>query len=364
MSVARHSKDIDLYYAGLSAAPEEATAALVAAADRDVGDHFRFEVIKTTNLQEAAKGRRVHLSAYLGGLYANFHVDVVVGTPMSGQPDRVPPLTPLQIDGLLRPDYRAFPLADHCADKLCAVIETHEQVGGTRVSSRVKDLVDLALIARSQTIDGPALRTAILAGTGHRGLPLPAAFAVPDWEIWQAGLHQAHGRNAWCVNGLHRRPTSGQTVPRPRPSWPSNRKMGPANRPLDTSVRLTVPEQDRHMELENLLHAGWRCTQNPRPSSAMTLRGDAAIMTASQAFRSPISRRERSRWNAALIAAFHSYSFSASPIVPPLTVRYPANRGADSHASTHGPGIGGAAGVGVVTIGRRKARRIRNQALV
>lgn len=130
----------------------------------------------------------MHLSAYLGGLYANFHVDVVVGTPMSGLPDRVPPLTPLQIDGLVRPDYRAFPLPDHCADKLCAVVETHEQTGGTRMSSRVKDLVDLALIARTQAIDGPALRAAILVGTGHRGLLLPTAFTVPDWDSWRAGF--------------------------------------------------------------------------------------------------------------------------------------------------------------------------------
>ena len=185
---ARHSKDIDLYYAELAAGPEEATAALLAAADRDIGDHFRFEATKTTQLQEAARGRRIHLSAYLGGLYATFHVDVVVGTPMSGQPDTVPPLTPLHIEGLVRPSYRAFPLSDHCADKLCAMIETHRQVGGTYVSSRVKDLVELALIARSQTIDGSALRAAILAGTAHRGLPMPTAFAVPDWDAWRTGF--------------------------------------------------------------------------------------------------------------------------------------------------------------------------------
>jgi hypothetical protein len=183
---ARHSKDIDLYYAELAAGPDKAIAALVVAADRDMGDHFRFEV--TTPLQEAAKGRRIHLSTYLGGLYATFHVDVVVGTPMSGQPDLVPPLTPLHIEGLVRPPYRAFPLPDHCADKLCAITETHEQAGGTHVSSRVKDLVDLALIARSQTVDGPALRVAILAGTGHRGLPLPTTFAAPDWDAWRTGF--------------------------------------------------------------------------------------------------------------------------------------------------------------------------------
>jgi len=109
----------------------------------------------------------------------------------------VPPLTPLHIEGLVRPSYRVFPLSDHCADKLCAMIETHRQVGGTYVSSRVKDLVDLALIARSQTIDGSALRAAILAGTAHRGLPMPTAFAVPDWDAWRTGFTKtiaaAHG---------------------------------------------------------------------------------------------------------------------------------------------------------------------------
>jgi len=204
---ARHSKDIDLHYAELAAGAEEATGALVAAADRDLGDHFRFEVTKTTPLQEAAKGRRIHLSAYLGGLYAAFHVDVVVGTPMSGWPDLVPPLTPLHIEGLVRPLYRAFPLPDHCADKLCAVIETHEQAGGIHVSSRVKDLVDLALIARSQTVDGPALRAAIVLGAAHRGLPLPAAFAVPDWEAWRTGftktISAAPGQSMSFADGLH-----------------------------------------------------------------------------------------------------------------------------------------------------------------
>ncbi|MGH3923086.1 MAG: nucleotidyl transferase AbiEii/AbiGii toxin family protein [Pseudonocardiaceae bacterium] len=120
----RHSKDIDLYYAERSAAPDAAVAALARVADRDLGDHFRFELTKTTPLQETAKGRRVHLSSYLGSLYATFHVDVVVDTSLSGEPDKVPPLTPLRIDGLLRPPYRAFPLPDHCADKLCAIIAT------------------------------------------------------------------------------------------------------------------------------------------------------------------------------------------------------------------------------------------------
>jgi len=107
---------------------------------------------------------------------------------MSGQPDSVPPLIPITIDGLIRPPYRVFPVADHTADKVCAIIEPHVRADGTlQASSRVKDLVDIAIIACSQHIAGPALRTALLTGAAHRGLTLPPRFEVPDHEAWQGG---------------------------------------------------------------------------------------------------------------------------------------------------------------------------------
>ena len=54
-------------------------------------------------------------------------------------------------------------------------------------STRVKDLVDLTLIASTQTLDGAALRTAIAVGAAHRGLALPERFTVPDLAVWRAG---------------------------------------------------------------------------------------------------------------------------------------------------------------------------------
>jgi hypothetical protein len=161
-------------------AVEEAVGALATAADRDLGDHFRFEITRTTPLQEAAKGRRLDVVAYLGARYATFHVDVVVDTAMSGHPDWAPPLVPVHIEGLARPRYRLFPVVDHLADKLCAMLESHDTATQGRVSTRVKDLVDIALIASTQIIDGRALRMAVVVGTTHRGLDLPAHFAVPD----------------------------------------------------------------------------------------------------------------------------------------------------------------------------------------
>ena len=58
-------------------------------------------------------------------------------------------------------------------------------------SSRIKDLVDIALIATTQPISGPALRAAVLAGAAHRNLSLPDAFAVPDEAVWRRGYPQS-----------------------------------------------------------------------------------------------------------------------------------------------------------------------------
>jgi hypothetical protein len=189
---ARYSKDINLYYAEPSASIGEAVEAFLIAARSDLGDHFRFEISHTTPLQEHVRGRRLRLGAYLGTRFATFHVAIVVGTAMSGAPDLAGPLTPLGLDGLVRPPYRVFPVADHLGDKLCAITETHQRADGTiMASTRVKDLVDVALIAGSQPVRGPALRRALVTGAAHRGLALPPRFAVPDLDAWRTGYTRA-----------------------------------------------------------------------------------------------------------------------------------------------------------------------------
>ncbi len=206
---ARHSRDLDLAYAGTGLAsgagragaisPEtsltEVIAVLTAAVDRDLGDHFRFEITRSSPLQEHAQGRRVDVVAYLGARYAAFHVDVVAGTAMTGIPEPFPPLTALTIEGLVRPPYRLFPLVDHVADKVCAIVEVHPRAGGPQSSTRVKDLVDLTLIASTQEVDGPELRTALTVGAAHRSLTLPSRFAVPAIDVWRSG-YPAKAREA------------------------------------------------------------------------------------------------------------------------------------------------------------------------
>lgn len=70
-----------------------------------------------------------------------FQIDMVSdGIVMTGEPDEVLPLTVVADE---RTVWRTYPLVDHVADKVCAIIERHDG----RPSTRYKDLVDLAAIA-------------------------------------------------------------------------------------------------------------------------------------------------------------------------------------------------------------------------
>src|SRR5262249_20608286 len=67
-------------------------------------------------------------------------------------------------------------VADHLADKLCATIGTHVQRGRAVSSSRVKDLVDIAIIATTLSTGSEALRIAVVTNAALRGLDLPRTF--------------------------------------------------------------------------------------------------------------------------------------------------------------------------------------------
>ncbi|MEU2612256.1 nucleotidyl transferase AbiEii/AbiGii toxin family protein [Micromonospora sp. NPDC007271] len=187
LTTARHSKDVDVFFNATDADVNDAVDALRAALRIDLGDHFAFDVTRVAPLQEEARGARVHVNARLGPTsFAGFHIDVVVGTVMTGTPDVVAPLTPLNIEGLVRPNYRVFPIADHLADKLCATIGTYARDGQPARSTRVKDLVDIAIIAITHAISADTLRTAVVSNAAMRKIELPERFVVPDAVGWAA----------------------------------------------------------------------------------------------------------------------------------------------------------------------------------
>ena len=110
---------------------------------------------------------------------------------MTGTPDLAAPVVEFNIEGLATPTYRLYPLADHVADKLAAINETHLLPDGTAApSSRIKDLVDLAAIAATQTIEAPAVRRALVSEFARRNLKLPSTVTVPDRVMWSAGYER------------------------------------------------------------------------------------------------------------------------------------------------------------------------------
>ncbi len=189
---ARTTRDVDLF-ADL-ADLDVAVARLREAVEIDLGDHFRFVITGTRaasggTMQPDVEGCKVSVDAYCGVRRRDhFSVDVVTGSLITAEPDvqirpgLVPAVPPTSV--------RLYPMVDHIADKLCATQGTYG-TAGDQPSSRVRDLVDLVVFARTQRIDGSDLTKAIAAEWAHRDLPEAPFFAPP--ETW-ARLYPTQAR--------------------------------------------------------------------------------------------------------------------------------------------------------------------------
>jgi nucleotidyltransferase AbiEii toxin of type IV toxin-antitoxin system len=188
---ARHSQDLDLFRR--TGTIDVATAELKAAAAVDLADHFRFE-ISVKELRSERPGQPgtqlalLHVDAYAGvKRVGEFTVDVVVGSLITAVVERVAPNAVVEVAGLSSPGYLLYPMVDHIADKVCATFELHP--GGERQSSRDRDLVDLVVIARTQSVEALALRMAIEAERLNRNLPPILGYVTPPgWRATYARL--------------------------------------------------------------------------------------------------------------------------------------------------------------------------------
>lgn len=183
---ARHSADVDLV-----AVADDVTAALVElrqVAGRDLGDFFSFDLDQPRSLVQGVEGVRVPAQARLGRrTFESFHIDLVTGVRVTGLAETAAPIVPVDIPGLVRPDYRIYSLADSVADKVCAIAERHNG----RPSTRFRDLCDLVLIARTQALDARKLRRALTSEHHRRALGPPMVFDVPDHALWEPGYAKA-----------------------------------------------------------------------------------------------------------------------------------------------------------------------------
>ena len=184
---ARHTRDIDLL--SRTGTLAEAERALNHAAALDLGDYFKFTLSPGRQIVQGEGALRVDVLASLGvETYAKFHVDLVADHTMTGTPEPVTPLVKVDLPGLTTTDYYAYPMADHVADKVCALLETHRRASGlTEPSTRVRDLVDLVTFAHTISVKADELRSALTSEAIRRQLDLPEHFPEPPGRDWPRG---------------------------------------------------------------------------------------------------------------------------------------------------------------------------------
>lgn len=174
---ARYTRDIDLLARGKSL--QSALEELKTLASYDLGDFVRFDFEGTEPIKaddEYREGAYVSFSAWLGGKRVQtVSIDLVLDVVENVSVEVLTPHDRIELDGIPACDYRVYGVEDALADKLFGIIEAH----GGRPSSRVKDLVDIAVYASTCRVDGAALRKNLAKESALRKVPMPSSFSVP-----------------------------------------------------------------------------------------------------------------------------------------------------------------------------------------
>ena len=177
---ARSTKDVDIdWTVGL----EQAIGLLLDATAHDSDDPFKFTVQRVSAEPiDADGGERWTARADLAGReFERVALDIGFGKPPVVTPDSLASSSLLDFAGIAAVTVPALAIEQHLAEKLHAYTRTY---AGDRRSSRVKDLVDIAVIAHTTTVDGDRLRVATTSIFDRRAthdltpkLPTPP----PDW---------------------------------------------------------------------------------------------------------------------------------------------------------------------------------------
>lgn len=180
----RATIDVDIYR---ERSHELAEVELREAASRDIGDWFAFELGPSRAVATDA-AVRIPVTAYVGTAnWASFHVDLVGSDlKMTGEPEKVPPLARVVMPDIDQHGYRAYPLVDHIADKIWAIVQRYGEQA--LPSTRFKDLVDLVAMVAEVSVAADLQMAALVSEAQRRGMPLPASFDVPDRALWERGF--------------------------------------------------------------------------------------------------------------------------------------------------------------------------------
>lgn len=117
----------------------------------------------------------------------NISIDLVADTAFREEAERISPVERLDVGDLEASDYYLYPVKNAIADKVCI---TMQRFNG-HDSSRVKDLVDLAVIAATQCSEGTAVRLQIQTEARLRKMNPISSFEIPEsWRTIHRGVYQ------------------------------------------------------------------------------------------------------------------------------------------------------------------------------
>lgn len=215
---ARATLDMDL---GRDDDADAATADLLAAQEHDLGDYFAFAVERTDRLDALREGAavRYHVHAELASrTFEHVIVDVGFTDHPAGKRDgraeliAAPDL--LSFAGIAPPIVPVITLDHHIAEKVHAYTRGYGSTGAVQ-STRVKDLVDLALIAAQASVVAERVRAALVEVFGGRSLqalppeiPHPPSSWQPPYAVLarsigiQSDLEAGHAQVAAFLNPL------------------------------------------------------------------------------------------------------------------------------------------------------------------
>lgn len=165
---------------------EEAAIEDIAAAQRlRLDDFFTFTANRTDAFDEVDEFQaiRFHVRAELAErVFEQFVVDIGFAKAATLEPDRVRTSDFLSFAGIEPLELPAIPLAQHLAEKIHAYTRSYGMAG--RPSTRPKDLIDILLIADSQSLEAAAVQEALkhtFEARARQALPKSLPAPPPEW---------------------------------------------------------------------------------------------------------------------------------------------------------------------------------------
>lgn len=180
---ARRTIDVDLASRGDQ---EEIVEWVRAACAQEMDDGFHYTLRSRSDHEEGPRTIRFGIVAEVAGReFEPFHVDVAVSDSMAWDPEvrRTPGW--LGFAGIEPVEVPVLAIEQHVAEKLHAYTRTY----ASGASSRVKDLVDLALITDTVPIDAERLRQALASTFEVRGGSPPEKLSEPP-DHWAVPFRQ------------------------------------------------------------------------------------------------------------------------------------------------------------------------------